>query len=102
MRYTVRKSVIDVVGRIWMPAIVASSRIVLTSHDIENMRDDEDDDAQITRESVEMWLSTHAGDFQEIIDFSASIEDGDKTIDIPFATEDGESAYLDTLSSDED
>ena len=95
MKYTVRKSVIDVVGKIWMPAITASQRIVLNAHDLEHLRDD---DGKITRESVERWFSTHPGDFQSIQDFSASIEDGDNTIDIPWASEDGEMAYLDTVS----
>jgi len=94
----VRKSVIDVVGRIWMPAIVASLRMELRPYDVDNARDG---DGQVTRESVEQWLATHAGDFQQVIDFRASIEDGDRTVDIPFATDDGEMAWLDTLPEDE-
>lgn len=95
MRYTVRKSIVRVVGRIWMPAVNASMTYTLRDYDVNNARDD---DGQITRDSVDQWLACNAGDFQSIIDFEASIEDGDKTIDIPWATEDGESAYLDTLS----
>lgn len=39
MRYTVRKSLIWVVGRIWMPSAVYSQVITLSGYDIENMRD---------------------------------------------------------------
>jgi hypothetical protein len=58
----------------------------------------QDDDGEITRESVESWVDTHSGDFQEVIDFEASLESGDDTIDIPWATEEGELAYLDATS----
>ena len=37
----------------------------------------------------------NAGDFASIIDFSASIEDGENTVDIPWASEEGEIAYSD-------
>lgn len=94
MRYQVRKSVIDVVGKIWMPNVTASMRLEPSSYDVENMRDE---DGAITRDSVEDWLGSHAGDFRSVIDFAASIEDGDSTIDLPWATEDGEFAYLDTF-----
>lgn len=97
MKYTVKASYVDVVGRLWMGG-KASLRINLSGHDLENMRDD---DGQITRETVEQWLSTHSGDFQHTIDFSASIEDGDKSLDFPFATEEGEMDYLDTFPVEE-
>jgi hypothetical protein len=100
MRYTVRKSFIDVVGKIWMPAVTCSLRINLRAYDIENIRGRVSDN-QITREDVESWLMTHSGDFQSVEDFSASIEDGDQTLDFPFATEAGELAYMDTMSDSE-
>lgn len=98
MKYMVRKSFVAVVGKIWMPAITASLHIRLSEYDINNMRDES---GKITRESVEQWLCTHTGDFQSIQDFSASIEDGENTIDIPWASEDGEMAYCDTLAESE-
>lgn len=104
-RYTVRVSYINVVGRLWQPGIVAAIRINLRAYDIENMRQEaiyRNDDPTITREVVECWLATNSGDFQEIIDFEASIEDGDQTLDFPFATEDGEMAYVDCFSYPED
>lgn len=98
MRYQVRKSIVDVVGHIWMPNTVCSLHKTLSGYDLENMRDE---DGNITRDSLEQWLCMNTGDFQDIIDFSASIEDGDKTIDIPWLTEDGEMQYLDTLGDGE-
>lgn len=92
MKYMVRKSIVEVVGVIWMPACVCAQRIVLREYDIENMRDD---DGKVTRESVELWLATHAGDFQSITDFHASIEDGEETIEIPWGSEEGEFQYCD-------
>lgn len=97
MKYTIRKSVVDVVGRIWMPAAVCSLRINLSQYDVDNARDY---DGKITRESVEQWLSTHSGDFQQVLDFRASIEDGEETVEIPFATEEGECQYLDTVAEE--
>jgi hypothetical protein len=99
MRYTVRKSVIFVVGKIWMPAVTCGQEIVLHNSDVENCKDD---DGKITRDSVECWLGTHTGDFQSIQDFSASIELGDDTIDIPWATEEGEVAYYEAAGFEED
>ena len=95
MKYIVRKSIIEIVGRIWMPAVVCSQRQVLSDYDIRNMKDNE---GNITRESIGQWLCSNSGDFATIIDFCASVEDGDKSVEIPWATEEGESAYLDTLS----
>lgn len=92
MKYTVRKSFVEIVGRIWMPACVCGQVINASQYDIENMRSES---GEITRESVEDWLTTHSGDFQSVTDFHASIEDGKNTIDIPWATEDGELAFMD-------
>lgn len=95
MKYLVRKSIVQIVGRIWMPAIICGQTKTLDSYDIENCRDDE---GNITRDSVEQWLMTHSGDFQHVIDFSASIEDGDKTVDIPWATEEDKYQFNDCFA----
>ena len=94
MRYTMRKSIIEVVGRIWMPAIIISHRYTLTDYDVNNAKDD---DGNLTRESVERWLCFHSGDFQSVVDFHASLEDGDKTIDFPWQNEDSECTYCDSM-----
>lgn len=99
MKYVVRKSVIWLVGYIWMPMGVPCGQcLTLDGYDVENARDAE---GKITRESVEQWLATNAGDFREITDFSASIEDNDQTVDIPWATEAGELAYADSTSGED-
>ena len=98
MRYVVRLSYVDVVGFIWQPGCgPCSMRYELDDYAIGNMRND---DGTITRDSVEQWLTSHSGDFSRLLDFRASIEDGDKTVEIDFATEDGENAYLDTIGDE--
>ena len=97
MRYMVRKSIVEVVGKIWMPSVTCAQTYTLSEYDVENCRDG---DGKITRESVERWLDTHAGDFQGIEDFRASIEDGDETIDIPWASEDGGFAFQDATAEE--
>ena len=44
-----------------------------------------------TREDIQEWLDTHAGDFQEVIDFGASIEE----VEIPFLDQENEMDYWD-------
>lgn len=85
MRYIVRKSIVNVLGKIWMPQVVCGQQIVLRQdYDVDHTRDD---DGCITRESVARWLDIHAGGFRYIIDFEASIEDGDTTVEIPWQDE---------------
>lgn len=97
MRYIVRSSYVDVLGYIWMRAL-CSLRINVSSYDLEHMRDD---DGAITRESIEQWLTSHSGDFSEVVDFHASIEDGNESLDFPWSSEENEFAYIDTLGDDE-
>ena len=75
-----------------LPRVICGQQLTATSYDLENMRDD---NGKITRESVANWLTCHSGDFSEVLDFSASLEDGAESIDIPWATEEGELAYAD-------
>ena len=60
----VRVARVDVLGKIWMPAMMAGTRYDLSDRDLENI-------GEFTRENLEKWLGTHAGDFQEVKDFSA-------------------------------
>lgn len=90
MKYTVRKSVVELIGTIWMPAVQCGQCKTLSDYDVENCRDE---DGKITRESVEQWLMCHSGDFQSVTDFYASIEDGENTIEIPWNSEESEMAY---------
>lgn len=100
MKYVVRKSVVQVVGKIWMPnSVPVAQDFELSDHDVNNARDDE---GKVTRESVQRWLDTHAGDFSSITDFCASIEDGDATIDIPWESEESEMTYGECMFGDGD
>ena len=99
MRYTVRKSVIEVLGVIWLPAVECGQVMTLSGYDVENAKDDE---GRLTRDSVERWLCTHAGDFSSILDFHASIEDGEATVEIPWASEEHELRFCDAMYPAED
>jgi len=94
MRYTVTRSVVRVVGRIWMPNVVAAMDYTLDGYAMDNARDE---DGKLTRESVERWLDRNAGDFAEIIDFEGDLEDGTTHVDIPWADEDNEWTYNDCM-----
>lgn len=99
MKYMVRKSEIRVIGPLWMPGATGATTYTLTDHDLDNARDD---DGKLTRDSVARWLDSHAGDFQGVTDFYASLEDGDETVDIPWQQgEDSEYAWIDCFP-DED
>lgn len=93
-RYLIRRSYVRLIGQIWLPAVTCAQQKDLTSYDVENIRDE---DGKITRESVEQWLTVNAGDFQNVHDFEASIEDGDQTIDIPWQSEESELTFNDCM-----
>jgi hypothetical protein len=95
MRYTVRKSVICVLGELWMPSTEAATIYELNAYDVGNI------ERPITRESVEAWLGAHSGDFRAIIDFSASIESEDGTTEIPWNSEENEITFNDCLYGEE-
>jgi len=99
MRYTVKLSYVDVVGNIWMPNAPAAYRYTLSGYDVENIR--AYGDGKITREAVDQWLSCHAGDFQSVTDFSASIEDGETTHDFDWSDEESEFTYNDCMFPEE-
>ena len=69
MRYTITKCIIDVIGNLWMPNILAAQRKELTSFDLEKI-------GIFTRNNVETWLSTNTGDFQRIKDFRVDFSIG--------------------------
>ena len=105
-RYMVERNYVDVVGTIWMPATTASLRIPLRKYDLENIIanritgdvpvTDINLAERFTRESVERWLGCNSGDFQSVEDFYATAGG----VEIPWASEDGEMAYYNTLSED--
>jgi len=65
------------------------------AYDIENMTDDE---GEITRDSVENWLSAHAGDFRSIEDFSGHVANKE----FPWTNDDSEIIYFDCMFGNED
>jgi hypothetical protein len=83
MRYMVRVSYVDVIGKIWMPSTTCAQRKTLRAYDVENIR--ACGNGRITRRAVEQWLCTNTGDFSSIEDFRYSIEDGKKTRDSDWA-----------------
>ena len=96
MKLTIRKSVVKIVGGIWWPmGATCAQEKELSAYDIRNIRDRVE--PGITRANVEDWLTCNAGDFSSITDFSASIEDGDETIDIPWENEDSEITFSDCM-----
>jgi hypothetical protein len=81
-----RRAYVDVVGPIWMPPIKAASTYQLSDYDLDNI-------GEFTRENIERWLCTHAGDFQYVTDFHAVCG----TTEIPWATEDSECTFSDCM-----
>jgi hypothetical protein len=86
MRYMVERNFVRVVGKIWLPPVTAAMEYPLRKYDLETI-------GEFTRENVERWLCTHAGDFSSIIDFYATSGD----IEIPWGTEDGELIWEDCV-----
>lgn len=95
----IRKSFINVLGELWYPSTGATV-YNLSDYDLENMKDD---NGNYTRESVELWLGSHSGDFQSVTDFSAdlSLPDG-KDIVIPFENEENEMEFNDIMYAEPD
>lgn len=91
MKYLVEVNYIQVIGNIWMPNTQAAYEYKLTDYDIKNI-------GKLTRENIDLWLCTNAGDFQSIDDFSANIKD----TEISWNAEESEFAYSDLMYPCED
>lgn len=98
MRYLVRKSIIDVLGYIWMPHALCAQRIELSDYDVDNLAGEE----RPTREHVEQWLATHASEFSEIVDFRASLEIGNETVNLDFSEPENEWRWQDSMFGEGD
>lgn len=68
MRYIVERNFVRVLGTIWLVPIRAAMEYPLSRYDAENI-------GEFTRENVARWLLTHAGDFQHVEDFWATLGD---------------------------
>ena len=86
MQFTVERNWIDVLGTIWLPAITCGQQINLTAYDMDNI-------GEPSRDNVEQWLGTHAGDFQSIEDFHAVLGE----TEIPWNDEDHECQFNDCM-----
>ena len=86
----VRLAYVIILGYIWMPRVICSLEKKLSDYDLDNI-------GEFTRENVEEWLTKNAGDFSEVIDFTARC--GDEMIE--WSSEENEMAYCDTLSTEE-
>jgi hypothetical protein len=84
--YTVHKSIIQVLGRIWLPPVVCAMDIELGEYEIGNM-------ITLDREGVLNYLYTHCGDFQEIIDFRADLYNHYDKANVVIEWESPESEY---------
>jgi hypothetical protein len=100
---------VGVVGSIWQPGIGPCATVYeLSAHDVQVICDRQDlppfqmpDDAtlerEFTRDNVQDWLDSHAGDFQSIDDFDAQC--GPVTIE--WAKEDSGYIFLDCMYPEE-
>ena len=103
MRYLVVKSEIRVIGRIWQPGIgLCAMSYNPRADDLRDVDIVPATEGPITRDSVQSWIDTHSGDFSEIVDWSAEIEDGDETITFDWQDEDNEMAYFDAMYGNEE
>jgi len=115
---------IEVVGNIWQPSMgVCAMTYNLRPYDVGNIRGrmlartgvTDGSMPPITRNDVQDWIDANAGDFQNVIDFHAVIDDGPlpacdscghakrRKLVFDWADEDNESAFLDaTFGTEED
>lgn len=101
MKYTVTKSIIQVVGKIWLPAITCAMEYELDSYKLGNLLAEVEENESLTREHVERWLATNSGDFQSIEDFRADLElpDG-SSFTSDWENEENELTFMDCMYGD--
>lgn len=86
---------VDVLGRIWWPAGG------LCAMSYEPRADDlRDESGAVTRDSIQRWIDTNTGDFSEVVDWRATVGDGD--FDSDFTDEDNEMTFNDCMFPNEE
>jgi hypothetical protein len=90
MKFTIERAWVDAVGRGWYGQEIAYT-YNLTKYDLDSIGEE-------TRENVELWLSTNAGDFQSISDFHAVLRNSE----IPWNSEEKECSFNDLVYPMED
>ena len=93
MRYGVLVSEVHIVGELWYGGTATTTR-KLSEYDVANIEGYADGEP-IDRDAVDRWMRSNVGDFQDIIDFYATIETQDgETIEIPWGNEENELTWL--------
>lgn len=90
MKFTIERSWVNVVGKGWYGQTIATT-YNLSSYDLKNIGEE-------TRENVERWLGSHAGDFQKVEDFRAVL----KNSVVEWGTIEGELSFMDCMNPSED
>ena len=86
MKFTIERNWIDVVGRDWMPGCISATRYDLSAHDVANI-------GKPTRANIEQWLTSHSGDFQQVLDFHTVIGE----CEYDWQTPEGECQFIDCM-----
>lgn len=104
MKYTVIKSVISVIGPIWMPfGMVCAMDYDLDSYQMGNLLANVEEGEGLSRDHVERWLALNSGDFQNVIDFRADLELPDGTnFTSEWESEESESHFSDCMFPQEE
>ena len=78
MRYTVVESILQVIGEPWGGG-TGSYQYTLKPKDLEQMKRD----GVFRRELISSWANSqlNTGDFSNVLDWRAEIEDGDETLE---------------------
>lgn len=103
MRYQVRKSYVIIIGKNWYGQTCSLEKN-LTDHDLcnisaENITLEKPNPKNITRDTIEQWLTSNSGDFSSVDDFKASISLATgEDFDLDFSKEESEMTYANTLS----
>ena len=90
-RYMVERNFVQVLGHLWMPQTIGATEYPVRPSDIATMQ--HQGTGTLTREMIAEWLGRHAGDFQWVTDFSASIGDDE----FPWHNEESASVYNDCM-----
>ena len=106
---------IEVVGNIWQPGVgLCAMTYTLRPYDVGNMRGVRSGGQNITRDDVEHWVALNSGDFQNVTDFRAVIDDGPlpacdscghvkrRALVFDWENEENESAFLDATFGTEE
>jgi len=84
----VRIAYVQVIGKLWLPAIQAAQVYDLTDLDLYEIGKAAHT-GELTRDLIQDWLARHGNDFASITDFHAQVGEQE----IPWSKDDSEDAY---------